>query len=330
YDRALQAGLIERINPVPAYYDHVRELINLDLIASYPRRLHVVVDAMYGSGRGYLKGLLAGTGIEVIEIRGNMNPGFGGVHPEPIMKYLGATASAIANGAGDVGLVTDGDADRIGAMDGRGQFVDPHRIMALCLKYLVERREQRGAVVKTVSTTQMLNRQAAQYGVDLYETPVGFNYIADHILAGDVLIGGEESGGISIRGHIPEGDGVLVGLLLLEVIAAYQAPLHELVEDLLREFGPVVYARTDLRLSQPVAKAEMVRRLSADAPGAIGGLNVTGVQTTDGVKFLLDDDSWLLIRPSGTEPVLRVYAEARDEAGMQALLAYGEEVARGM
>ncbi len=326
YDHAVQAGLIERFNPVPAYYEHLRTLIDLDLIAAYPERLHVVVDAMYGSGRNYIKGLLAGTGIEVIEIRSNMNPGFGGVHPEPIMKYLGATASAIANGSGDVGLITDGDADRLGAMDGRGQFVDPHKIMALCLKYLAEKKEQRGAVVKTVSTTHMLNRQAALYNIPLIETPIGFNHIADHMLKSDVLIGGEESGGISIRGHIPEGDGILMGLLLLEVMAAYCSSLYDLVEELLKEVGPVVYARTDLRLSQPVAKMDMVRRLSEDAPRVIGGLNVVDVQTRDGVKYLLEDDSWLLIRPSGTEPVLRVYAEARDEEGKQALLAYGEEV----
>ncbi len=328
FDHAVQVGLIERFNPVPAYYEHLRTLIDLDLIAAYPERLHVVVDAMYGSGRNYIKGLLAGTGIEVTEIRGNMNPGFGGVHPEPIMKYLGATASAIASGAGDVGLITDGDADRLGAMDGRGQFVDPHKIMALCLKYLAEKKEQRGAVVKTVSTTQMLNRQAALYDIPLIETPVGFNHIADHMLKSDVLIGGEESGGISIRGHIPEGDGILMGLLLLEVMAAYGSSLYDLVEDLLKEVGPVVYARTDLRLSQPVAKRDMVRRLSEDAPRVIGGLNVVDVQTRDGVKYLLADDSWLLIRPSGTEPVLRVYAEARDEEGKQALLAFGEEVAQ--
>ena len=328
YDHAVQAGLIERFNPVPAYYEHLRTLIDLDLIAAYPERLNVVVDAMYGSGRNYIKGLLAGTGIEVTEIRSNMNPGFGGVHPEPIMKYLGATASAIANGEGDVGLITDGDADRLGAMDGRGQFVDPHKIMALCLKYLAERKKQRGAVVKTVSTTQMLNRQAALYNIPLIETPVGFNHIADHMLKSDVLIGGEESGGISIRGHIPEGDGILMGLLLLEVMAAYGSSLYDLVAELLKEFGPVVYARTDLRLSQPVAKEDMVRRLSEDAPSVIGGLNVVDVQTMDGVKYLLADDSWLLIRPSGTEPVLRVYVEARDEEGKQALLAYGEEVAQ--
>ncbi len=244
------------------------------------------------------------------------------------MKYLGATISAIANGRGDVGLITDGDADRIGAMDGRGQFIDPHRIMALCLRYLVEKKKQSGAVVKTVSTTHMLNRQAEVYGLPLHETPVGFNHISDLMRSKRVLIGGEESGGISIHGHIPEGDGILMGLLLLEVMAAYASPLHELVDDLLRDFGPVEYTRHDLRLVQPVEKGELVRRLQRQAPDTIGHLSVKELQTTDGVKYLLENDSWLLIRPSGTEPVLRVYAEGRSETDVNVLLDYGREVAQ--
>jgi phosphomannomutase len=276
-----------------------------------------------------IKGILQGTGCEVSEIRGEMNPGFGGVHPEPIARFLGATAGAIGAGHGQFAVVTDGDADRIGAVDGRGQFVDPHRIMALALKYLVEKRAWKGAVVKTVSTTRMVNRLAARYGLACYETPVGFNHIADHMLAEDVLIGGEESGGISIQGHIPEGDGILMGLLLLEIVAASQATLAELVEDLLKDVGPAFYARKDMRLARPVAKAEMTRRLAEDAPGAIDGLKVARVETRDGVKYIMADDSWLLIRPSGTEPVLRVYAEAREEHTVEALLGFGQTVAGG-
>ncbi len=329
YAGAVDSGRIRRFNPATGYYEHLRSLISLDTIANVPDRLRVVVDSMYGSGRGYIKGFLQGTGCEVMEIRGEMNPGFGGVHPEPIAKYLQATAAAIAAGNGDLGLITDGDADRIGAMDGRGNFVDPHRIFALALKYLVEQRGWRGAVVRTVSTTRMIDRLAARYGLPVHETPVGFNYIADHILAGDVLIGGEESGGISIQGHIPEGDGILMGLLLLEIVAASRATLYELVEGLLSDVGPAYYARKDLRLAQPLVKAEMTRRLAEDAPAAIDGLQVTQVETRDGVKYVLSDDSWLLIRPSGTEPVLRVYAEAREEKTVAALLGFGQKVAEG-
>lgn len=325
FDQARQAGLIQRFNPLIAYYEHLRKLINFDAIADHPQR--VVVDSMYGSGRGVIKGILQGTGTEVTEIRGEMNPGFGGVHPEPIGRYLGALAGAISTGMGDFGLATDGDADRIGAMDGRGNFVDPHKIMALALRYLVEKRGWRGPVVRTVSTTRMIDRLAERYNLPMYETPVGFNHIADYMLKEDVLIGGEESGGISFRGHIPEGDGVIMGLLLLEIVSSMGVSLYELVESLLAEVGPAFYKRTDLRLNYPISKSEMSRILVEEAPANIGGETISSISTIDGVKYMIEDGSWLLIRPSGTEPVLRVYAEGRSNEMVQALLAYGEKVA---
>ena len=327
FEQARTEGLIERINPTPAYYDHLRQLIDFDKIADNPQ--HIVVDSMYGSGRGQIRGILQGTGCEVFEVRGEMNPGFGGIHPEPIGHYLGALAGAIAAGHGQLGLATDGDADRLGAMDGRGQFVDPHRIMALSLKYLFEKRGFRGKVVKTVSTTQMINRLAEKYGLEVIETPVGFNYIAEWMLQDDILIGGEESGGISFKGHIPEGDGILMGLLLTEMVAESGAPLDEMVADLLAEVGPAHYKRVDLRLARPIVKEQMVKQLAEDAPSSIGGVEISSVNTMDGAKYLLADDSWLLIRPSGTEPVLRVYAEARDPEQVSRLLKFGQSVAEG-
>ncbi len=268
FEQARQAGLIQRFNPLPAYYDHLRTLINFDLIAENPQRC--VVNSMYGSGRGVIKGILQGTGCEVQEIRAEMNPGFGGVHPEPISRYLGALASAISNGMGDLGLVTDGDADRIGAMDGRGNFVDPHKIMALALRYLVEKRGWHGPVIRTVSTTSMIDRLAERYGLPMYETPVGFNHIADYMLKGDVLIGGEESGGISFHGHIPEGDGILMGLSLLEIVATSGTTLYELVENSWRRGWTPSYQRSDLRLSHPVSKEAMCDLLVEQAPTEIG------------------------------------------------------------
>ncbi len=327
FEQARTEGLIERINPTPAYYDHLRQLIDFDKIADNPQ--HIVVDSMFGSGRGQIRGILQGTGCEVFEVRGEMNPGFGGIHPEPIGHYLGALAGAIAAGHGQLGLATDGDADRLGAMDGRGQFVDPHRIMALALKYLFEKRGLRGKVVKTVSTTQMINRLAEKFGLEVIETPVGFNYIAEWMLQDDVLIGGEESGGISFKGHIPEGDGILMGLLLTEMVAESGVPLDEMVADLLAEVGPAHYKRVDLRLARPIVKEQMVKQLAEDAPSSIGGVEISSVNTMDGVKYLLADDSWLLIRPSGTEPVLRVYAEARDPEQVSRLLEFGQSVAKG-
>ena len=325
YEQARQAGLIQKFNPLIPYYVHLRSLINFDVIADHPQR--VVIDSMYGSGRGVIRGILQGTGTEVYEIRGEMNPGFGGVHPEPIGQYLGALAGAIGNGMGNLGLATDGDADRTGAMDGRGNFVDPHKIMSLALRYLVDQRGWSGPVVRTVSTTRMIDRLAERYGLKVYETPVGFNHIADYMLRENILIGGEESGGISIRGHIPEGDGIMMGLLLLEIVAASGTTLYDLVEQLLKDVGPVFYKRTDLRLSHPVAKKQMTDFLLGSVPALIGEVKVSDINTIDGVKYLMDDGSWLLIRPSGTEPVLRVYAEGRTPEMLQAMMCYGEQVA---
>jgi alpha-D-glucose phosphate-specific phosphoglucomutase len=324
-EAGIRAGRIVKFDPAWAYYEHLGTLVDLDIVSG--AELRVVCDGMYGSGRGAIGEMLTRGRTRVQNIRHEMNPGFGGIHPEPIAKHLGMLISTIQSGHWDVGLATDGDADRIGAVDARGQFVDPHRIFALALRYLLEKRGWKGTVVRTVSTTRMLDRIAADHGLPLVETPVGFNHIADLMIANGVVMGGEESGGMSIKGHIPEGDGVLMGLLLLEVMAEAGKPLHKLVEELLAQYGPAQYARTDMKLTRPVAKETMVKLLLDLAPSAISGVDVEEVQTTDGVKYYLADGSWLLIRPSGTEPVLRVYAEAPSDARVGALLAFGEEMA---
>ncbi len=325
-ETAFKQERIVRFDPAWAYYAHLSKLVNLDIISN--GELRVVADGMYGSGRGIFGEVLARGRTHVHNIRHEMNPGFGGIHPEPIARYLGLLMSTIQAGHWDVGLATDGDADRIGAVDARGNFVDPHRIFALVLEYLLAKRGWRGTVVRTVSTTRMIDRIAAAYGLPLVETPVGFNHIADLMQKNDVVMGGEESGGMSIRGHIPEGDGILLGLLILEVMADARAPLAEIVQSILTHYGPAEYQRTDLLLKRPVAKAAMTQWLLNSAPEAIDGVVVERVETTDGVKYYLNDGSWLLIRPSGTEPVLRVYAEAPDQARVKALLRFGEEMAQ--
>ncbi|MEL6405998.1 MAG: phosphoglucomutase/phosphomannomutase family protein [Chloroflexota bacterium] len=321
YQSAVDADLIRRFDPSWMYYQHLGELVDLDKISE--AELKVVTDAMYGSGRGSLSMILSRTRTHVTEIRGEMNPGFGGIHPEPIMKYLTELNAAIQRDHADVGLATDGDADRIGAVDGQGNFVDPHHIFALVLRHLVENKGMTGDVVKTISTTFMIDGMAREYGLKLHETPVGFNHIGDLMMTEDVLIGGEESGGISVKGHIPEGDGVLMGLLLLEVMAYARAPLHEIIEDLQAQFGPTRYARNDVRLEKQVAKKQVVKTLEDNAPSHLAGETVTRINTMDGIKYYLADDSWLLIRPSGTEPVLRIYAEARSDEQVQAMLDEG-------
>jgi phosphomannomutase len=247
------------------------------------------------------------------------------LHPEPIGRNLKELSGLVVDGGYDIGLATDGDADRIGALDAHGDFVSPHMIIALALQHLLK-QGKRGLVVKTISTTQLVNRLAQQHDLDVEETPVGFNYICDYMLKQPVLIGGEESGGISILGHIPEGDGILMGLLLLEIVARANQPLHTLIENLQQEHGPFFYDRIDQRV-RPFSKKELVRQLKESAPQELGGQPVARLNDRDGVKYLLADDSWLLIRPSGTEPVLRIYAEARSADDVQQLLQAGVQLA---
>jgi alpha-D-glucose phosphate-specific phosphoglucomutase len=322
YAEATEAGMISRFDPLPAYRDHVRKLVDFETIRR--AELSVVVDAMYGAGRVYLRRLLEEADCRVVELRSEMNPGFNGIHPEPIARHLHPLAAEMATGRHRLGLATDGDADRIGAVDPDGRFIDPHSIMALLLVSLVEERGRRGSVVKTVSTTQMLNRLADHYGLTVHETPVGFNHIADLMLVDNVLIGGEESGGISIGGHIPEGDGILMGLLLVELVAKRGKTLGALVDELMARpyVGTFCYARHDRGVT-PFDKGTLVRGLLAAPPQILAGQTVAQISDRDGIKYILEDGSWLLIRPSGTEPVLRIYAEARSEAAVQALLEEG-------
>jgi alpha-D-glucose phosphate-specific phosphoglucomutase len=325
-DEALRRSLVTRFDPLPAYAAHLHGLVDFDRIRA--AHLTVAVDAMYGAGRIYLRRLLEDAGCHVTELRAEMNPGFNGIHPEPIARHLQPLIDLMRQGEHALGLATDGDADRIGAVDPTGRFIDPHGIMALLLEYLVNDRRLVGSVVKTVSTTQMLNRLAARYGLPIYETPVGFNHISDLMQQEDVLLAGEESGGISMHGHIPEGDGLLMGLLLTEMVAARGKGLARLLAELMAapDVGVFCYARLDQPV-RPFKKAELVARLIAAAPARLGDVVVAGINDRDGVKFNLADNSWLLIRPSGTEPVLRIYAESHSDAQVQRLLGDGAALA---
>ncbi len=324
YEEALAKEMIVKFDPMPPYIEHIAKLVDLPLIAR--SNIKVVVDPMYGAGRGYIKSILQRVGLfPVMEIRGEMNPGFGGIHPEPIARYLDALVQAVREGW-DVGLAHDGDADRIGAVDAEGNFVDPQKIFAIVLRYLVERKGWKGAVVKTVSTTMAVDRLASRYNLPLYETPVGFNYIAEYMINGDVLMGGEESGGMSIKGHIPEGDGILMGLLLLEAMADGKKPLKALVEDLAFDVGPLFYARRDIPLKRPCPKTALVEVLRASIPSRIAGVEVKRVSDLDGFKYFFGEEGWLLIRPSGTEPLLRVYAEAPEQSLVSTFLKEGERL----
>ena len=322
-EEGLSRGMITTFDPYPDYARHIGKLVDLDAIAR--SGLPIAIDAMYGAGIGYTDRLLREAGVEPLTLHHEMNPGFGGLHPEPIGKYLTDLSELMQKGDVMLGLATDGDADRIGAVGPDGSFLDPHCIMTLTLDYLLQKGAQ-GAVVKTVSTTQMLNRLAEEQGLEVIETPVGFNHISELMLSRDVLIGGEESGGISIKGHIPEGDGVLMGLLLAELVAKQGGDVQALMNRLMDRIGHFAYARHDYQV-RPFSKPKLVRHLTAAAPGRLAGTPVINLNTRDGVKYLLKDGSWLLIRPSGTEPVLRVYAEAHTMDAVQRLLTEGGRLA---
>jgi alpha-D-glucose phosphate-specific phosphoglucomutase len=327
FETAQHNGLIERFDALPAYAAHVRTLVDFEAIRN--AGLHVAVDAMYGAGRLRLRSLLEEAGCTVTELRSEMNPGFNGIHPEPLAKHLAPLIDLMQEGGYALGLATDGDADRIGAVDPSGHFIDPHCIMALLVEHLVHYRQQRGSIVKTVSTTQMLNRLAERYGLPVYETPVGFNHICDLMRSESVLLGGEESGGISVLGHIPEGDGLLLGLLLTELVAVRGKTLLELLDELMAapDIGRFTYARQD----QPVRKfkkSALVAKLMANPPQHLAGRPIAHISDKDGVKYILADNSWLLIRPSGTEPLLRIYSEAHSEQQVQQLLAEGAKLAQ--
>lgn len=325
YKKAEERGLIQKFDPAWPYYEHLTtNLINMDIISN--GEIKVVADAMYGAGRGVFREILSRTRTKIIELHSELNPGFGGIHPEPLGKNLKDLIATVQRENALLGLATDGDADRIGAVDEKGNFVDPHTIMALSVRYLVEKRRMTGAIAKTISSTLMLNRLAKKYGLTVHETPVGFDVIAQLMMTDNILLGGEESGSISIKGHIPEGDGILMGLLLMEIVAEANAPLSELVLDLQKVAGPAVYKRDDIHLKGFVSKDEMVKRLVDAVPDKIAGETVVKVDSYDGVKYHLADDSWLLIRPSGTEPVLRVYAEGSSEGAVEAMIKKGREL----
>ena len=299
--------LIEVVDLKPAYVARLAELADLDRIAAAGLRL--AIDPMHGSGAGYLKALLDERGIAAVEVRGTPDPLFGGVQPEPIDANLEPLRSAVLREKCDAGLATDGDADRVAALDAGGNFVDPHKIFALVFRHLVERRSLTGGVAKTFSVSKMIDRMAERYGVELVETPIGFKYIAELMLERDLLIGGEESGGIGIRPHLAERDGLLVSLLLAEIVAVEAKPLAECVADLQEEFGPLHYRRLDLTLD-PAQKQRALQRFAADDLRRVGDWTVVGREDLDGTKLYLLNAGWVLVRASGTEPVVRIYAEA--------------------
>ena len=298
---------IETADMVTPYLDRVSTLVSLDRIRQSGRKF--VIDPMYGAARGCLARLFDEAGISFSEIHGEHNPLFPGINPEPIDPHMADLSKAVVAIGADAGFATDGDADRIGAVDAQGNTVDSHKIFSILLRHLVAERGQRGEVVKTVSTTHMIDKIAAKYGLPLHVTPIGFKYVCDLMLARDILIGGEESGGIAARGHLPERDGVLNSLYLADIIAQRGKDLGELVQELQEEFGPHCYRRVDLEVDKADAQ-RVVEQARQGRLNAVADFKVLSIDDRDGVKMVLGDSMWVLVRASGTENVLRLYAEA--------------------
>lgn len=278
----------------------------------------IVHDAMHGSGAGLAAAMLADCRTTVVGVREERNPGFGGYGPEPVEERLGPMLAAVRAHKAAFGFATDGDADRIAACDADGRFVYPHEIFALNLLYLAEVRGLRGRVVRSVSTGELVRKVAEAFGCPVTTVPVGFKHTVREMLAGGVLIGGEESGGIAVVGHLPERDGVLNGLLLRELMIARGQSLRAILDDLDARFGPSAFARRDLHVAAEQMQA-IVDRLRSDAPTVLAGHAVTAVDRLDGTKLWCGDERWILVRASGTEPILRVYAEAPRAAEVDAL-----------
>ncbi len=254
----------------------------------------------------------------MVELHSEFNPSFGGVHPEPIEKNLTALKQAVLDQKAYIGLATDGDGDRIGAIDADGRFINPHQIMALLTKYLVEKRGWTGGVAQTLTVSELVKRVAAKYGLKLYETPVGFKYITTLMLKEDILIGGEESGGIGLKNYIPERDGVLLGFLLIEVAAAYDRTLGQLIDEMMGELGWFYYDREDLHLEMD-QKVRLMAALTDNPPSNLNGLEIVSRDLSDGCKLYLPD-GWVMFRASGTEPIVRIYAEAHQSARLRDIL----------
>ncbi len=328
-------GDIERVDLRTPYMDRIRELMDRERLTL--SRIHAVVDSMYGSAAGYVAELLRESGVPYTQIRGTRDPLFGGKKPEPLLENLiplravlrsrlaVGTRSRAPFGERAIGVITDGDGDRIAAMDEQGGFIDPHGTYALILRYLVEERGLRGAVVVSFNLTDLVRRMCASYGLEVIEVPIGFKYAVEQILKRDVLMAGEESGSLALRGHIPERDGVLWSILLCEILATSKRPASELVADLHRRFGPQVVRRKDIEIE---TRIEVVERLRRNPPDRFGGEPVRSVETLDGVKLRFDK-GWILFRASGTEPILRIYCEMETEKAVHEMLDEGERFARG-
>jgi phosphomannomutase len=337
FEDAEAAGLVERFDPYPGYERFVRRTLDLDALRAAD--LHVLVEPLFGSGAGWIPRLLAGGQIRVTEIHQERNPYFGGLNPEPIPPNVDEALGMIASGGYDLGLFLDGDADRAGAADEQGTFIHQLQVTGLLMYYLAEHRGLRDPVVVSVNNTAMAARLGERYGIAVHETPVGFKYIGPRMIETGAMMGGEESGGFGFGMHLPERDGIYADLLLLDLFvrerAAGRWPVSRAIEHFHEIAGPSWYRRVDVHVPREdydAVKRRLLVELHANVPATLAGQPVARVEplsTNDGYKFFAEDGSWLLVRTSGTEPIVRIYTEATSAAVRDALIDAGEQLVRG-
>ena len=321
---ALQNKSVEYFDFDPLYFKRMTEFVDVERIKK--SGLKICVDSMYGAGSGYFKRLLEGGRTQIIEINGERNPSFPGINPEPITVNLQKLCSRIKTEKAAVGLATDGDSDRIGIVDENGRFVTQLEVYALLALYLLENRGQRGPIIKTVTATSMLYKLGELFKVPVIETPVGFKYVAPAMLENNAIIGGEESGGYGFRGHVPERDAILAGLYFLDLMVSTGKMPSQLLAYLFSKVGTHLYNRRDFHFPEEQRK-NIVECVQGARVDSIEGVKVAKFDTTDGFRFTLTDGSWLLIRFSGTEPLLRIYTETDTPQRVEKMLDFGQKLA---
>lgn len=321
---AVSQGMVKLEDIIPKHLDFVRRYVDMKLLKS--SRLKVLVDSMYGTGDDYIAMLLKGGKCRVDTIHDERNPGFGSINPEPNPINMKELASRTKAGKYDIGIATDGDADRLGIALPNGRIMTGHKIMTLILLHLYEDRKMRGDVIQTICGTFLIEKICKKYGLKMHETPVGFKYICDLMLKEDILIGGEETGGVAFKNSIPERDGILSGLLMLEMMAVRKKKILDILKAVDKEYGTYEYRRLDVKYPDD-KKAKLMDMLKTKAPAEVAGKKVVEIKSPDGYKFICEDRSWLMLRLSGTEPILRIYAEASNEKKALAILEFGKNLA---
>ncbi len=323
-EAAKKKGLVVMTDLAPAYFKQIARLVDIESLRH--AELKVVIDPMYGAGAGYLKKILSGDKMQVAEIHGEPDPAFPGLYPEPILPHLNGLAAAVKKNRAKVGLATDGDADRMGIIDEKGDFLTQLQVFALLCLYLLEVRGERGPIIKTLTTTSMVYRLGEMFDVPVHETAVGFKYIAPLMQSENAIIGGEESGGYGFRGHVLERDGILSCLYFLDFMVQTGKNPSQLLDYLYSRVGPHHYRRVDLKFAE-TERQNIIGRVRDNPPPTIDGVKVVKLDTTDGYRFILADNTWLLIRFSGTEPLLRIYDETDSPQRALRLLEIGKKIA---